>query len=142
MKMETMQTFTKRFFNNIYGVQPLIIITKLSILDFALVLYLHLNTENSENFSISLYCGTFIVKCSDLVERSNLQSVTKDFLTGWNAVFIKKFALFCNTFICKLNFFCSPRLKPNLLRLLNVLPNLFEEIMNEFIENTGHTRLK
>ena len=55
-------------------------------LDFPSVLDASLITL--ENFSTALFCATCIFKYFDFVERSNLQTVTNEFLMDWNAVFL------------------------------------------------------
>ena len=89
-------------------------------LDFPAVLDASLITI--ENFSTALFCATCIFKYFDFVERSNLQTVTNEFLMDWNAVFFVenlKISSFCNTLISKLKFVCSPKLKSDFLRLKN-----------------------
>ena len=55
-------------------------------LDFPSVLDASLITL--ENFSTALFCATCIFKYFDFAERSNLQTVTNEFLMDWNAVFL------------------------------------------------------
>ena len=67
-----------------------------------------------KNFSIALFRATCIFKYFNFVEISNLETVTNKFFDGLECHFYVenlKLPLFCNTFICKLNVFCSPRLK-------------------------------
>ena len=69
-----------------------------------------------------------------------MQTVTNEFLAFY--VGNLKIALFCNTFVCKLKVFCSPKLKSDLLRpYIIVGRSLFNEITNKFIENTDHITL-
>ena len=75
-----------------------------------------------KNFSIALFRTTCIFKYFNCVEISNLETVTNEFFDGLECHFYVeylKFPLFCNTFICKLKVFGSPRLL-SLLRLYNV----------------------
>ena len=83
---DNIEVYVETFLTIVKGFQPLIFNTKRSILDFASVLDPSLNTI--ERFSTALFRVTCIFKYFEFVDRSNLQTVTNEFLTDRNAVFM------------------------------------------------------